>query len=103
MRGWTATGRKGKDRKKKRKRKREKERAKRESKRDIGGKREKGRGGRADLRNRKREDGRLQEAGGGKQNCQGKPGQTLGFEVRWAFGRIGLLSRYSQNIFILQN
>ena len=38
----------------------------------------------------------------GKEKARGNQGKTLGFEVRWALGRIGLLSRSLKFIFLLQ-
>ena len=64
------------ERKKKDKRKREERTGRKEKKggeRKEGGEKEKGEGGRASPRNGKTRGGRLQGAGVGKENCQGKP------------------------------
>ena len=47
----------------------------------------------------KTEQGGCKVQGVGNKTARG----TLGFEVRWAWAGVGLLSRNSQNIFILQN
>ena len=72
---------KGKGEKGKRRERRKKEKR---------GKRKKGEEVEGPIREKqKTEEGGCKKAGVGKQNCQGKLGQTLGFEVRWALGRLG--------------
>ena len=82
--------------------------------RDAGEKRNKKKGRKKEERGRKRKEGEKRKErrwkgtpaknrkakrvaaktqGVGKQNSQGKLGQTLGFEVRWAWAGFGLLSR----------
>ena len=71
----------------------EKKRRKREKK----GEKLKKRGGRARPRKGKTRGGRLQNAGGGKTKL---PGETLGFEVRWALGRDwATLSQFSKHFY----
>ena len=64
-------------------------RRKREGKEKGGEKEKKKRwkGGFAKQKNRRRVAARCQ--GVGKQNCQGEPGETLGFEVRWVWAGLG--------------
>ena len=91
----------GQEKKDRGKRKRKKEKGRREKRK--GGEKRKRRGWKgtpAKRKNRRRVAARCQ--GVGKQNCQGEPGETLGFEVRWAWAGFGLLSR-SLKIFYFAN
>ena len=61
------------------------------------GENEKGEGVEGHTReNEKEREGGCKMQGVGTENCQG---ETLGFEVRWALGRFGLLSRALELLF----
>ena len=50
----------------------------------------------------KTEEGGCKMPGGGKRKSQGKPGETLGLEVRWAWAGLGCSLARSNFYFLLQ-
>ena len=84
-----------------RKRRKKRKERRREKKRERRGRKEK----RGEVEGRlrdstKTEEGGCKKAGGGKGKRQGK---TLGFEVRWAWAGVGLLSRKLKIYFSFPN